>query len=292
MNTSDEQWWDAQCGEYVLGTLRGVERDVFEKILESDHDAQARVDFWNRYLSVLDRYIQATSPPEHTLSKILLRVRVENATNDSPELSPANEIHDLTSDWSRDLDETLDANANLSAVNHSPASVDRTLEQHRNRNIRPSSTKLWKTLSLIFITTTLALAAVLLKQLELKKKPVPDSHANQLSFIQDAENNALWLITLHKNSNQATVVSLAPPPIDSGKSYQLWVLHPDDGSVNSLGQLPGKPGKGSTINLPAPADYNDVFWVSIETISTSPQSVPTGPMLFSGKIQSLASSNP
>jgi anti-sigma-K factor RskA len=36
MATPDEQWWDAQAGKYALGTLRGTERDVFEKILEVD----------------------------------------------------------------------------------------------------------------------------------------------------------------------------------------------------------------------------------------------------------------
>ena len=45
MSTADNQWWLTEAGEYVLGTLRGPERELFEKVLQRDADARALVDY-------------------------------------------------------------------------------------------------------------------------------------------------------------------------------------------------------------------------------------------------------
>ena len=286
----DDQWWDSQSGEFVLGTLRGIERDVFERIIKSDSDALKRVDFWRRYFSELDEDIQATMPPEQLLPKILLSINKRDpAIQQSQEQSAENDINDLTSDWSRDLDETLDANNHYSAPK-----ADSSQEQlHRNASIKQaSSTRFWKTLSLILIAAVIALSAILLTLFGINQKLIASSQAIGLSIVRDAGQNALWLITLYEDSSQAKVIALAPPAIDPSQRNQLWLELPGDAGAYPLGQLPGFAGESATIELPASANSVEeygiaAFTVSLEPMEAFPQSQPTGPMLFTGEIQPL-----
>jgi len=312
METSDEQWWDAQCGEYVLGTLRSGERDVFEKILKSDADVQARVDYWHGRLSALDSLIYSIDPPAGVLPTILNRIRSDNNsygasrdgaentsknfadTNDIPGLSVADETYDLTSDWTRDLDETLDANfnktirqPNLNNSSHTPKKPS-SIQREKPRN---NTSNIWKGLALLGSAAAIALAALLLRQAGTVEGQLLIPASGSLGIVQDSKQHALWFISLsNDNSNMVSVTAISPPLIQPDQSHQLWAVLNDGSGVSSVGLLPRNSGEIHTMSLSVPIAQADSFAVSLEPAAGSPQATPTGPVLFSATVQTLRES--
>ncbi len=58
----------AFAGEYVLGTLQGEARDMFERQLATDFDLQSEVADWEQRLSPLAASIEPVVPPRQHLA--------------------------------------------------------------------------------------------------------------------------------------------------------------------------------------------------------------------------------
>ena len=86
MTTIENNWWLIEAGEYVLGTLGGSERELFEKVLEKDLAARAHVRFWEENFFSLEKLVHRTESscvavpdiPECIWDNILLGIRPQN----------------------------------------------------------------------------------------------------------------------------------------------------------------------------------------------------------------------
>jgi len=70
MSTRDEQWWDLQAGELVLGTLDDHELELFDSIRKRDLEFEKRVVWWQERFSTLDRNAPPITPDATVWKKI------------------------------------------------------------------------------------------------------------------------------------------------------------------------------------------------------------------------------
>jgi anti-sigma-K factor RskA len=83
-----------------------------------------------------------------------------------------------------------------------------------------------------------------------------------------------------------TVKVVGAAAVPAGKSLELWML-PDGSAPKSLGVIPGS-GVGRVL-LPALPDIAlarvPALAVSLEPAGGSPTGAPTGPVLYTGKVE-------
>jgi len=290
MDTPDEQWWDAQAGEFVLGTLRGAERDVFQKILATDSDVQRRVEYWQQRFAHLDEQIESVLPPDYILPLIIERVR-NGDSHDAPVANNTafNTVSDTASQQapSTPASKVVDT-ANAAPEHSSNVEVMPQREERSHKRSRSSrrAIRTWKTVSAFAVAATVALAALLVQTLN-QPIPVTDTSLKVVSVVQSEEMDALWVLTTQSDSAVLQAVALAPPPIDSTQSYQLWMVKPDDAGVSSVGLLPLDVGETKQLTLQIPTEQAQLFAVSLEPAGGSQEPGPSGPVLFTGAITAV-----
>ena len=81
MSSPEERWWTVRAGEYVLGTLRGEDLALFERILRHDTSMQAEVARWERRLAPLHESAPERRPGEHVLALVLERIRADGSSS-------------------------------------------------------------------------------------------------------------------------------------------------------------------------------------------------------------------
>ena len=292
MDTPDEQWWDAQAGEFVLGTLRGAERDVFQKILATDSDVQCRVEYWQQRFAHLDEQIESVLPPDYILPLIIERVRNGDRHDAAPVAN--NTASSTGSDTASQQAPSTPASKVVDTANAAPehSSNVEVMPQREERSHKRSRSsrraiRTWKTVSAFAVAATVALAALLVQTLN-QPIPVTDTSLKVVSVVQSEEMDALWVLTTQSDSAVSQAVALAPPPIDSTQSYQLWMVKPDNAGVSSVGLLPLNVGETRQLTLPIPPRQAQLFAVSLEPAGGSPDPAPTGPVLFTGAITAVS----
>lgn len=281
MTTPDEQWWDAQAGEYVLGTLRGPERDVFEKILKVDLEAQAKVLSWEKTFCILDSRISEIEPPIYILPRILARIQ-------------STTVHQLSSEHAKaqpspSFDNTARPSDEIDSQTENNTTVAQLDNIRRRRSSRLSNT-VWKGIAGFATAASLALTALLVDNSYLLTPPVT-ADADSVTVIQNDSNQALWIVTVNSNSNTLQTIAIAPPIINANQTHQLWIVKPDDAGVSSVGLLPRAAGTSTTLDLTSEANDATLFAVSLEPQGGSPEAVPTGPVLFTGSVVSIKALN-
>lgn len=300
MATPDDHWWDAQAGEYVLGTLRGTDRNVFERILVADKDTQERVQFWRSRLSALDTLIEPVQPPEDVLAAILGRIenektvlRSENTAENDRQLASSEidqiDLFSATSatDFSADIDSS--AAIEQTSIPDLTDINDSTVVRHKRSRASRKAIRKWKSIATLAIAATCALAAVLVHTVNQQFQPA-DASLAVVSVVQSDQQAALWVLTARSDSSDLQVVALDPPPLDDSQSYQLWMVKPNDTGVSSVGLLPQKKGEIRELVMQIATRDALLFAVSLEPAGGSPEPVPTGPILFTGSINTVDSS--
>jgi len=290
MDTPDEQWWDAQAGEFVLGTLRGAERDLFQKILATDNDVQRRVEYWQQRFAHLDEQIEAVLPPAYILPLIIERVRKKMNRDVPLDNGTASGTVSGTTRPQTISTPTGDAYNSANAASERSSNVEMLPQREESSRKRSRSSRrairTWKSVSAFAIAATVALAALLVQTLN-QPIPVTDTSLSVVSVVQNEDMDALWVLTTQSDSAVLQAVALAPLPIDNTQSYQLWMVKPDDAGVSSVGLLPLDVGETTQFTLKIPTEQAQLFAVSLEPAGGSPEPAPTGPVLFTGAITAV-----
>jgi len=109
-----------------------------------------------------------------------------------------------------------------------------------------------------------------------------------ISVVQNSDEKALWVVDSSADQKKLRVTAVAPPALKAGKAFELWMVKPDDGGVVSMGLLPSSANASANLNVHRFSAEAVSFGVSVESDQGSPESIPKGPVLYQGKIQSLA----
>lgn len=255
MNSPDDEWWDLQAGEYVIGTLSQSERATFAKLVQSDADARRRVVWWEARLAFLDRNVSPIDPPPVVWQKILERL----------------------------------GSHNHGAKTQAPV-VDINVNKRRVRE-QQQSLSFWRGMAAVASAACVVLAITLwLQQTDSHNVSDPQLVVyDGISIVTGSENQPLWVIDASIPEQQLRITAVAPPENQIGKSYELWMVKANDQGVSSMGLLPLETAQSVIVKAPTLGEEGVAFAVSLEPAGGSPEEVPTGPVLYSGPIQRLSS---
>jgi len=272
----NKEWWLVEAGEYVLGTLRGSERELFEKLLKSDPDAQTLVMYWERQFNQLDTVLtdnhdgSAVLPPS-LWETIEARIRDEHASlTETPDLKAPN------------------AALNVRRETLSEKTAIEPIVQSLKRKLR-----WWETIGALSLAACFALVAVLVTQWssltnDLNVDPsanTPDAYTI-VSVLSASDGRQLWAIVADESNGQVRAIALEPPVEQPDQSHQLWVVLPDNQGVESIGLLPYENGSIQTFTLNKESSLpklksGEAFAISVEPPGGTTSAAPTGPVISS-----------
>jgi len=124
-------------------------------------------------------------------------------------------------------------------------------------------------------------------------RPQPPG-ARFVAVLQQEPTAPAFLLTVDPQNRTYTVRTVSATP-EAGRSYELWLISSKAASPRSLGLVGGE--EFTTRPLPSSFDVDTMrvadYAISLEPVGGSPSGVPTGPILFTGKmVESLPGSPP
>lgn len=117
------------------------------------------------------------------------------------------------------------------------------------------------------------------------KSPPPPAAAQYVALLQSGAGAPAFILTVDAASRNFTVRKVGAQP-EAGKSYELWIVSDKLQRPRSLGVI----SRGDFTARPVLAGYDSeivsqaVYAVSVEPEGGSPSGMPTGPVVFSGKL--------
>jgi len=254
VNTPDRQWWIAQSGEYVLGTLDYADWVTFRKTIEHDNDARQLVLEWERWFQPLADSLTPLQPADHVWIAINKKIAAQSL--------PGATVTRL----------------------HERDSVAATLEKKVDR---------WRGFAGLATAASLLLASLAwVNHLSVRDLQAPDSAISVakfsgISIIRDTEAAPLWVVDAAFDDGFVRVTAVAPPPIDASNAYELWIVKPDDGGVQSMGLIPSDIDESFLLKVSEVSETPIAFAVSLEPAGGSALDTPSGPVLYQGVFQNL-----
>lgn len=140
---------------------------------------------------------------------------------------------------------------------------------------------LWRTSAI----AASAIAASLILAVGVRDLTPQPKPKNLVAVLQKDAASPAFLVTVNVEDRLMTVQPVAAKR-ETGKSYELWIVHDSLGAPKSLGVI----DDASAMQRPTLAAYKrDVIEgatlaVSLEPEGGSPTGAPTGPVLFAGKM--------
>jgi anti-sigma-K factor RskA len=210
----------------------------------------------------------------------LSRRRFEKLMADDPALAS------LVSNW----EERFSPIDRAAAAEEPPARVWRAIEARIAAPSIPGSPiasplqslraalRFWRGLAV----TASAAAAALIVYLVTLQAPVAPLAPRVIAVLADQNGEPAWITTAGPGRGEIAVAALRPQQSGVDHSFELWGIA--GGAPRPLGLLQPLPDQPTVINakdLPAPGG---VLAVSLEPPGGSPTGLPTGPVLFQGKI--------
>jgi len=120
-----------------------------------------------------------------------------------------------------------------------------------------------------------------------KIEPVAPSF-DGISVVQNSDAQTLWVVDSSTDAKTLRVTAVAPPELEQGQAFELWMVKPNDGGVVSMGLLPATPNASKQFSAQHFSKDATSFDVSVESAEGSADPIPTGPVLYKGNIQALS----
>jgi len=259
MNSTESAWWSVRAGEYVLGTLRDHDLELFKKILRHDSKVQAEVARWEQQLSGLNLSTSAQTPADHLYPEILDKIRNPQDTTDS-----------TLAIGTQAFDQTINSDIAGSAAVITSESL-----------FAGSKLRIWQTIAGLATAACLILGVFMAERLA-----QPDEL--QLSIdglavvLSDEDGKPFFLVETDHGNLRVRVTALSPPSLDESRDFQLWQALPDRSAVRPVALLPEEPGVSRTFAVDSLIDGSDLFGVSIEQVGALTDSGPIGPVIAHG----------
>jgi anti-sigma-K factor RskA len=127
-------------------------------------------------------------------------------------------------------------------------------------------------------------AIVLLPALGLKGHLLGSRGSPRVAVIMPADSHTPGFLAEARADGTVVLTAFAPVDVPNGKALELWVLPPGGTVPKSLGVLPAA---GTQVVLPSMPAAGTSLLVSLEPPGGSPTGLPTGPVVYAGKLQQL-----
>jgi anti-sigma-K factor RskA len=136
-----------------------------------------------------------------------------------------------------------------------------------------------------FAGAAVAVAAALL--IYIAVGPGPAHAPTVLAILADGNGTPAFIATHAARADEVSVVPIRAQSLEAQKSFELWAI--TGGPPKPLGLVAATPGKPLLVPVSAVTAAGTVLAVSLEPEGGSPTGLPTGPVLFQGKV--LAEAN-
>jgi anti-sigma-K factor RskA len=103
-----------------------------------------------------------------------------------------------------------------------------------------------------------------------------------VAVLTDKNGAPAWIARSGDNQDAVTVAALGRQTIDAQHSFELWAIA--GGAPRPLGLLSPQPERGLVVAASVVPPTGGVLAISLEPAGGSPSGVPTGPVLFQGKV--------
>lgn len=261
MSSPESRWWSVRAGEYVLGTLRGKDRELFERIVAHDTELQEEVARWERRLGPLNETVAEQRPGEQVWPRVLERIRAGG-----PERGVAG-VTDVAPSVVGDADRA------------SP--ISRIPPARGGASPVRGGSRLWPALALLSTAASLVLAVALYQRAALP--PAAPLAVDGLAVVLSDENGTpYFLVETDRGNLRVRVTALTPPSIEEDRDFRLWQALPDRSAVRPVALLPERSGASRIFEVDSLVEGSDLFGVSIEPVGAPTDSGPTGPVVAHG----------
>jgi anti-sigma-K factor RskA len=244
MNYDNPDLRDRLAAEYALGTLRGLARRRFERMMESDRALQQQVEAWELRLNRLAETAPAIAPPARVWQRVSQRLGIPEAKR-------------------RSLWSMLFGGASVRIPGLAESGLWNFVDFWRPAALATAAAAVALA---IYIASTVPVAA-------------PITH---IAVLNDQSNKPALVANLQAADNRLVVRSVLTAPAGAGKVHELWLLPPGESAPVSLGLLTAGETIIQLSLGSAGALVNGGLAVSLEPAGGSPTGLPTGPVLFAG----------
>jgi anti-sigma-K factor RskA len=275
---ADEDF-DALAAEYVLGTLSADERTNVEQLAARDAGFAGRIASWERRLGTLEAMVDPVEPPEAIWTHV--RERIAETTPDAalrlPEVSvpprdvrPGSNVIVLRRRVRRWRGVAALSGA-IAAALLITIGIGRYRPELLPPELRPP-------------VETKVVERVVERVVQVPQPAAP-APGRFVAVLQRDAGAPAFLLTVDVG-NRSLTVRRVTGTAEAGRSYELWLVSNRFPTPRSLGVV----GAGEFTQRPALASYDAdtinsaTYAVSLEPEGGSPTGVPTGPVLFTGRL--------
>ena len=277
----------AIAAEYALGTLDADERAQVEAMMAVDPEFTAMVQSWEFRLGVLNQMVGSVEPrPE-------LWERVREAVGHSSQQVPLV----LPDAAPPPQPQAFDPIAPTGPIAPDTSNVVRLSSQARR----------WRGVASVMTALAAALIAMIGVQLfspdmlpaslrprprtqvvEVKTPPPPATPSAQyVALLQGSAGGPAFILTVDGATRNFTVRKVGAPPVENGKSYELWLISDKlGGRPRSLGVIGGSDFTARNVLTSFDSDVinGGVYAVTVEQAGGSPDGAPHSTPVFAGKL--------
>jgi len=274
----------ALAAEYALGTLDADERTQVETMMAVDKEFAGIVQAWEFRLGVLNQMVGSVEPRPLVWDNI--RRAIGHETQQAPLLLPEAPPPPIA------FAEPL-----LPPVHDTSNVIQLSSQARRWRNLASAMTALAAAL-VAMIGVQLFLPDLLpdamrpkgptrVVEVKAPPAPTPQPSAQYVALLQGQAGGPAFILTVDGATKNFTVRKVGAPPIEVGKSYELWLISDKlGGRPRSLGVI----GANDFTARPVLASYDtDVvtggtYAVTVEQAGGSPDGAPHSTPVFAGKL--------
>ena len=293
----------AIAAEYALGTLDADERAQVETMMAVDPEFTVMVQSWEFRLGVLNQMVGSVEPRPELWERV--RAAVGHSSQQAPLVlpeaaPPLSQAQAFEQAFEPAAPEpTFDPIAPTGPI--APAADNSNV-------IRLSSqAKRWRGVASVMTALAAALVAMIGVQLfapdmlpaslrpkprtqvvEVKTQAAPATPSAQyVALLQGSAGGPAFILTVDGATRNFTVRKVGAPPVEAGKSYELWLISDKlGGRPRSLGVIGANDFTARTVLTGFDSDVinSGVYAVTVEQAGGSPDGAPHSTPVFAGKL--------
>jgi anti-sigma-K factor RskA len=287
----------AIAAEYALGTLDADERAQVESMMAVDPEFTAMVQSWEFRLGVLNQMVGSVEPRPELWERV--RAAVGHSSQQVPLVLPEAPPSPPTP-----ASQTPGSEPIAPADSYTPIAP---VTDNSNVVRLSSQAKRWRGVASVMTALAAALVAMIGVQLfspdmlpaglrpkprtqvvEVKAPAQPAAPSAQyVALLQGSAGGPAFILTVDGATKNFTVRKVGAPPIEVGKSYELWLISDKlGGRPRSLGVIGGSDFTARTVLTSFDSDVinGGVYAVTVEQAGGSPDGAPHSTPVFAGKL--------
>jgi anti-sigma-K factor RskA len=288
----------AIAAEYALGTLDADERAQVETMMAADPEFTAMVQSWEFRLGVLNQMVGSVEPRPDLWERV--RAAVGHSAQQAPLVLP-----DAPPPSQTPAVEPIAPPPTFDPI--APTGPIAPLPDNSNVIRLSSRAKRWRGVASVMTAIAAVLVAVIGVQLfspdllpaglrpkprtqvvEVKTPAPPAAPSAQyVALLQGSAGGPAFILTVDGATRNFTVRKVGAPPVETSKSYELWLISDKlGGRPRSLGVIGGSDFTSRTVLAGFDSDVvnSGVYAVTVEQAGGSPDGAPHSTPVFAGKL--------